>query len=172
MLTNQFCAWPEGEHGAAIQTTPAHQLAEKTWLHAPQHTACRHTDAALTANRQLSQATRAKARCLHPEHPLHFISIAAPPSLPACSPRPLLTFVLSHVFVLPGAAEQHQPHSPTDTELRERASRPLGRRITGVSAHHSHRKAGPAPVLSLCFPAAPHAAFSRTFLRRFIQERR
>lgn len=35
----------------------------------------------------------------------------------------LPTFFLTHAFVLPGAAEQHQPHSLADTELRERASR-------------------------------------------------
>lgn len=45
---------------------------------------------------------------------------AAPGGSPQSSPtdRSFLTFVLSHVFVLPGAAEQHQPHSPADTELR------------------------------------------------------
>lgn len=74
---------------------------------------------------------------------------------PQSSPtdRSFLTFVLSHVFVLPGAAEQHQPHSPADTELRvdsraEPASQPpLGRRNTGVSTHRR------SPLL-LRFPLA------------------
>lgn len=45
---------------------------------------------------------------------------------PATAPRSPLcvfTFFLSHAFFLPGATKQHQPHPPTDAELRERASR-------------------------------------------------
>jgi hypothetical protein len=33
------------------------------------------------------------------------------------------TFLLSHAFVLPGTAKQHQPHPPSDQELYARASR-------------------------------------------------
>lgn len=46
-------------------------------------------------------------------------TLAAAPRSPWC----VLTFFLSHAFFLPGAAKQHQPHPPTDAELRERASR-------------------------------------------------
>lgn len=99
------------------------------------------------------------------------------PHLPPCSPRRLpakqpartdssfLTFVLTHVFVLPGAAEQHQPHSPADTELRvdsrakaiEASQPPLGRRNTGVCAHQRS-------LLLLRFPFR-HRQPARSFLQ-------
>lgn len=56
-------------------------------------------------------------------------AVSAPPAPPPPPPHKallthrLLTFFLSHAFVLPGATEQHQPHSLSDTTLRERASR-------------------------------------------------
>lgn len=81
--------------------------------------------------------------------------------------RSFLTFVLTHVFVLPGAAEQHQPHSPADTELRvvsrakpnEASQPPQGRRNTGVSAHQSS-------LLLLFFPLR-HRQPTRSFLQHF-----
>lgn len=59
------------------------------------------------------------------EHLLCFpLSLHLPPRYRRMHPQQqLLTFLLSHAFVLPGAAEQHQPHSLSDTELWERASR-------------------------------------------------
>ncbi|TKS81072.1 hypothetical protein D9C73_015176 [Collichthys lucidus] len=83
----------------------------------------------------------------------------------------LLTFLLSHAFVLPGAAEQHQPHSLSDTELRERASRlrSTDNRCATTTA------ARPAVVLlcvgrSLRRPTQLLPPPACTFLRRFIQE--
>lgn len=81
-----------------------------------------------------------------------------PHAVPWC----FLTFFLSHAFFFPGAAKQHQPHPPTDAELRERASRLCltnKRRVRATAAQPGRRS---SRLLRL--PAA-------RFLRRFIQDR-
>lgn len=88
----------------------------------------------------------------------HQCAYSPPPhAVPWC----VLTFFLSHAFFLPGAAKQHQPHSPTDAELRERASR-----LCLTDKRRVRAEAQPARRSSrlLRLPAA-------RFLRRFIQER-
>lgn len=70
----------------------------------------------------------------------------------------LLTFLLSHAFVLPGAAEQHQPHSLSDTELRVRASRLWSTRYP-VCDHHRSPPGGRVAV-RWSLPAAAHTASS------------
>lgn len=105
--------------------------------------------------------------------------VAPPPAMqPAAAPRKatrtdrsFLTFVLTHVFVLPGAAEQHQPHSPADTDLRvdsrakpiEASQPPLGRRNTGVSAHQRS--------LLLLFFLLRHRQPTRSFLQHVLAAR-
>lgn len=68
----------------------------------------------------------------------------------------LLTFFLSHAFFLPGAAKQHQPHSPTDAGLRERA-RPLC--LTDKRRVRAANPAVESPPAASCgtFSAALHS---------------
>lgn len=72
---------------------------------------------------------------------------------PHAHPGQLPTFFLSHAFVLPGAAEQHQPHSLADTELRETASRLWS---CGVSDHHRSQPGGCVAVRRSLPCCAPH----------------
>lgn len=106
-------------------------------------------------------------------------SVDAPRFLPprrrmqpaALHTQQLPTFFLTHAFVLPGAAEQHQPHSLADTELREGASRLW-------STDNWRVRPPPQPARRSCSavrvgrsPAAHHHTASSfcTFVRRFIQ---
>lgn len=98
-------------------------------------------------------AKQPKQRFVSCEHPV-FLG-AAPPAPAALIPPPrpqlqrLLTFLLSHAFVLPGATKQHQPHSLSDTELRERASRLWSTDIPCLTTTTASTAARPAVVL-LC----------------------
>lgn len=86
-----------------------------------------------------------------------------PHAVPWC----FLTFFLSHTFFLPGAAKQHQPHPPTDAELRERASRLCltdKRRVRAAGAAEATAQPSRRSSRLLRLPAA-------RFLRRFIQDR-
>lgn len=115
-----------------------------------------------------------KASCFSVEYLVCFehqrmLSLHLPPRRrmqpAAVNTSQLLTFLLSHAFVLPGAAEQHQPHSLSDTELRERASRlwSTDNRCPTTTA------ARPAVVLLWVgrSPAAAHTASSCLLPARF-----
>lgn len=177
LLTHEHCAWPEGEHGAAIQTWRVrrkHGFTCRTIQPADTPTLCW----LCTAH---SKTQSRRNSCLLPEHPLCLEQqrtrrcfcmsprrrrrqrlFTPSRSLPSSSPmRSSFQVQQSSINLI---------HSPTPSSGREPAA----------SAWRDNRRVRPPPQpgrRSCCcacvrrsLPAAPHAASSGTILRRCIQE--